>query len=79
MSNCNHPKGFISVIGNYRICNICGEKFFNAPKAAEAPKHEAIPQAEIKPVEAPKVEVEQEPVVEKNEAPKQQKPRKKRK
>ena len=89
MSNCKHPKGFISNIGHYKICNLCGEKFYAkaepeaekpvVAKIEEKPAPEAEPpKAEIKPVEEPKVEVVEEPIEAKNDEPKAKKPRKKK-
>ena len=81
MSNCKHPKGFVSNIGNYKICNLCGQKFFkkDEPKPVieedvkkvedlkEVPAAEFIP-PEVKP-EA-KVEPVEEPKPVKVEEPK---------
>lgn len=84
MSNCKHPKGFISTIGKYRVCNLCGEKFFidkeepaKEKKPVILPEIKEAPEAKIEPVEEPKVEVKEEPIVEEKAQPKAKKSRKK--
>lgn len=37
MSECKHPEAYTSIIGNYRVCNICGKKL---PLVKEETKEE---------------------------------------
>lgn len=91
MNECRHPKGFISNIGNFKICNLCGKKFYkqiepgvkevkdlkDVPEA-ECKAPEVKPEAKIEPTVEPKPEKVEEPKQVENEAPKAQKPRKKK-
>ena len=34
-NNCKHPEAYVSKIGNYYLCNICGETFKELPFGPE--------------------------------------------
>ena len=39
MAECKHPEAFVSIMGRYRVCNLCGEHL--PPQAAAAEKKPA--------------------------------------
>ena len=50
MSDCKHPKEFVSVLGAFKVCNICGERLPITPVKEATPKEEK-PKEESKPKE----------------------------
>lgn len=48
MSDCKHPKEFVSELGGFKVCNICGERLPNKPAKEAKPKEESKPKEELK-------------------------------
>ena len=46
-NECSHPKAYISTIGKYSVCNLCGEKFFESDKPKEEPKVEPVEEIKV--------------------------------
>jgi hypothetical protein len=47
MNNCKHPKAYVSNIGYYCLCNICGEKFLQEEPTFKGTTKIDIPQETI--------------------------------